>query len=562
MRFLKICLFSFLFADGLEESKHRPRLLTEEVNARGRISHHELERKISRSKVKQKNPGPPVTFFQEELEQGPLHKTNEMRVKESGEAAEFPSEHHELVKLSDKPTEQDGLEEELPDPNDAEETDEDQTMAQSEADSVESGEDEDSDGSDGFTLPRGDEKEELQGHSDDASVAELSPSIMRREVSKTVQHQLAMEMVAKKWFDLDTHNGKVLPHHRWRKAILVFSLLGVAVTFMLLAVVKADNVIKSVLPGSSRSTEPSGSELQEPERKEVAEKSADSKDSFKSLASLVEGSLGQCVIRKPNKEDKDSDADMISGRLRSRIQALPVSAASQVEKMLPSAGGYDVNFSKPMSSRWLLRLEAVIQEPQDGEALLSPLTQRSCVLYTAHASRKVHGGMPLPVAFASQHMDFMVTLCGTDSRVDIRVAGSEVNLFSTSECEFAEVLPFPCAPDHWQDFVSVHLSGGTGSSDNHALENELRDKGTAVEFHECCLATGATVTLVGELLRSATGELTLQPLSQEQVSWKRTSWEKTGLAEAGDLELLEARTHVLISDDPTLLGCCLERTER
>eukprot|EP00438_Fugacium_kawagutii_P024905 Skav236053 [mRNA] locus=scaffold2566:45415:48194:+ [translate_table: standard] len=163
--------------------------------------------------------------------------------------------------------------------------------------------------------------------------------------------------------------------------------------------------------------------------------------------------------------------------------------------------------------------------------------------------------MPLPVAFASQHCSlFTVTLCGTP-RVDIRVAGSEVNLFSTTECEFAEVLPFPCAPDHWQDFVSVHLSGaGTGSCDNHALENELRDKGTAVEFHECCLATGATVTLVGELLRSATGELTLQPLSQEQVSWKRTSWEKSGLAD-GDLELLEARTHVLISDDPTLLGC-------
>ncbi|CAL1127335.1 unnamed protein product [Cladocopium goreaui] len=393
--------------------------------------------------------------------QGPLHKTNEMRVKdcmksvevgkESGEAAEVPSEHHELVKLSDKPTEQDDAWLQNPTENAV------VSLVVSQLSKalrknflirmmqrLELLEPPaffmlccvwlyldlrlviDSDGSDGFTLPRGDEKEELQGHSDDASVAELSPSIMRREVSKTVQHQLAMEMVAKKWFDLDTHNGKVLPHHRWRKAILVFSLLGVAVTFMLLAVVKADNVIKSVLPGSSRSTEPSGSELQEPERKEVAEKSADSKDSFKSLASLVEGSLGQCVIRKPNKEDKDSDADMISGRLRSRIQALPVSAASQVEKMLPSAGGYDVNFSKPMSSRWLLRLEAVIQEPQDGEALLSPLTQRSCVLYTAHASRKVHGGMPLPVAFASQHMDFMVTLCGTDSRVDIRVAGSEV----------------------------------------------------------------------------------------------------------------------------------------
>ena len=107
---------------------------------------------------------------------------------------------------------------------------------------------------------------------------------------------------------------------------------------------------------------------------------------------------------------------------------------------------------------------------------------------------------------------------------------------------------------------------------------QWKTAGTAVEFHECCLVTGSTVTLVGELLRSASGELTLQPLSQEQVSW-RTSWETAG---AEDLELLEAeraafvafnrlfhsifihfhslplsaeaRTHVLISDDPTLLS--------
>ena len=64
-------------------------------------------------------------------------------------------------------------------------------------------------------------------------------------------------------------------------------------------------------------------------------------------------------------------------------------------------------------------------------------------LTEANASRKVHGGntgshqcrrqlatgcdiggMPLPVAFASQHTDFVVTLRGTP-RVDIRVAGSE-----------------------------------------------------------------------------------------------------------------------------------------
>jgi len=38
-------------------------------------------------------------------------------------------------------------------------------------------------------------------------------------------------------------------------------------------------------------------------------------------------------------------------------------------------------------------------------------------------------GMPLPVAFASQHVDFTVTLCGFP-RVEIRVAGSEACNFS------------------------------------------------------------------------------------------------------------------------------------
>ena len=108
---------------------------------------------------------------------------------------------------------------------------------------------------------------------------------------------------------------------------------------------------------------------------------------------------------------------------------------SEVERLLPSTGGYDVTFSKPLSSRqqghpsgalvWihvdvsklmgcsrrglvlrLLRLEAVIQCPAicsdalarhtvwphprhscggaegDSEPLFAPLTRRPCVLYT------------------------------------------------------------------------------------------------------------------------------------------------------------------------------------
>lgn len=42
---------------------------------------------------------------------------------------------------------------------------------------------------------------------------------------------------------------------------------------------------------------------------------------------------------------------------------------------------------------------------------------------------QIFAGMPLPVAFASQHVDFTVTLCGFP-RVEIRVAGSEACNFS------------------------------------------------------------------------------------------------------------------------------------
>jgi len=468
----------------------------------------------------------PVTFFQEESEQGPVHP---VRVHErEGSGVEV-----EVAKLSDVPDEM--------------EMEAEEKSAYSEEDDGSSAEDQ----ADDFTLPKADE---MEGRQDAAAVADVlsaSPaSMMRREVQDTE----TTEVAAKRWLGLYDLHGKVSGQRHLRRVVLVFVFMGIAVLFMLLALTKADNVIRSVLSHVSLSTEPTGSELQEPvEKKDQVQTNGKTPEAAtKVIANLLESSLGTCGgSRKLSREDKEFDADLGSvGALRSRVEAIPVSAAAQVERLLPSAGGYDVTFSKPLSSRQLLRLEAVIQTSADSEPLLAPLTRRPCVLYTANASRRVHGGMPLPVAFASQHTDFIVTLCGSP-RVDIRVSGSEVNLFATRECEFAEVLPFPCAPDHWQDFVSAHLSSaGTGSSDNHAMENGLRAKGTAVEFHECCLITGATVTLIGELMRSASGDLTLQPLSQEQVSWKHPSWEK-GSGE--ELELLEARTHVLISDDPTLL---------
>lgn len=156
----------------------------------------------------------------------------------------------------------------------------------------------------------------------------------------------------------------------------MFVFMGIAVLFMLLALTKADNVIRSVLSHVSLSTEPTGSELQEPVDKKDQVQTNHGKTpeaATKAIANLLESSLGTCGgSRKLSREDKEFDADLGSvGALRSRVEAIPVSAVAQVERLLPSAGGYDVTFSKPLSSRQLLRLEAVIQTSADSERSLS-----------------------------------------------------------------------------------------------------------------------------------------------------------------------------------------------
>jgi len=268
------------------------------------------------------------------------------------------------------------------------------------------------------------------------------------------------------------------------------------------------------------------------------------------VASMIEATLPCTASRKSGKEERDdSDAseDDTAGELRPKVEALQVCTPAEVEKRLPSTGSYDVTFSKPISSRQLLRLEAKIEGLVDTTcALLSPLTQRPCVLYSASASRQLHAGLhPLPLAFATKSLDFTASLLA-DPRTVITVTGSDVALFATHNCRVSEVLPFPCARDTWQDFVDDNPSGSVDS--HRQAVQELRAKGAAVEFQECALLVGAVVTLVGELTRDASGQLALQPLNQEQV----TSAKMPTPPQLN--QLLEARSNVLVSDDPELLS--------
>lgn len=252
--------------------------------------------------------------------------------------------------------------------------------------------------------------------------------------------------------------------------------------------------------------------------------------------------LGCVAPRKSSAPEQNEVANPSSvavpkgSSLKSRLRLLPaIRTSAEVEAILPAASGYDCAFSKPVASRQLVRIIAEVKGPDAATPLKAPLTQRPCVLFSAFASRKLHDGMhPLPVAFSANQVDFVVAL-SESPEILIEVPAAEVSLFETCQAGFSKVVPFPCAPDHWQDFVSANLVKGASStsSADHRLETQLRAEGSAMEFQECALSVGSIVTLVGELVRSSSGKLTLQSFRNQEL-WQRTSWERHGCDELSE----------------------------
>lgn len=255
--------------------------------------------------------------------------------------------------------------------------------------------------------------------------------------------------------------------------------------------------------------------------------------------------------------------------LRGRVEALRRCPAAEVERQLPATGGYDCALSKPLSSGRPLRLEARVEGPLLGGALAAPLSQRACVHHSATVSRQAREGAPLSaVASASESLGFAVSLLDAP-HTRIEVCGSDLCLFDMHEGRFSERRPFAAAPEHWQDFA---LFNGMVPPGNEGQASWLlHQDGPALEFQEHALLVGSNITLVGELLRDASGKLSLQPWQDDgfkasgeapalQESW-RTSWERGGgdVASAQGLPSLSGASQerpqakVLVSDDPSLL---------
>lgn len=202
------------------------------------------------------------------------------------------------------------------------------------------------------------------------------------------------------------------------------------------------------------------------------------------------------------------------GKVRALVSKVPRCEGAEVERRLPVADGYDCTIPKPISSHELLRLEARIDGPLAGcAALTAPLTQRSCVLYSTVVSRERQDGMHSDsVAFASSSVDFSVSLLKAP-HISIIINAEDVSLFHVSGGRCAEQRVLCQAPDHWQYFVIAHHAGAEkpahGSADGWRVGG--CQAAVPLEFQECALLVGASVTLLGELHRDADGLLTLRP---------------------------------------------------
>lgn len=280
------------------------------------------------------------------------------------------------------------------------------------------------------------------------------------------------------------------------------------------------------------------------------------------------------------------------------VAAVPRTSALEVERLLPGPPGDDClkagAVMRPMTSQQLLRLEVRVEGPLTGNTLTSPLTRQDCVAFSASVwkhAQDPESTRTAAVAFQTLGVDFDVVLLDAP-HVRIVVRGEDVSLFEMQHGPHNERQALATAPEHWKDFVVSHQTIGPERGSAEFMPGVL--VGSDFEFTESVLTLGATVTLVGELCRSASGRLSLRPWNgdadEEAIpardAW-RTSWECLGCPgkekgaekdddpesttprsqadqdmtihpgdeEPGAASLPEAdRGKVLISDDPALFS--------
>lgn len=179
-------------------------------------------------------------------------------------------------------------------------------------------------------------------------------------------------------------------------------------------------------------------------------------------------------------------------------------------KQLPVACTYDCALSKPLRSRRVLRLEAVVKEVLGARPLTSPLTQQECVIYSTTVSKRARG-QGLALSFAAANVDFKLSMVD-DPSTEVEVMGMDVSLFDMCQGRLVRMEALEMAPPHWRAFVVNNQVEGGADGKLSIPELSTEDASVDLEFQESALLIGSTITVVGELCRTPSGTLMLQPL--------------------------------------------------
>eukprot|EP00928_Gymnodinium_smaydae_P031634 TRINITY_DN23159_c0_g1_i1.p1 TRINITY_DN23159_c0_g1~~TRINITY_DN23159_c0_g1_i1.p1 ORF type:complete len:552 (-),score=82.03 TRINITY_DN23159_c0_g1_i1:58-1713(-) len=272
--------------------------------------------------------------------------------------------------------------------------------------------------------------------------------------------------------------------------------------------------------------------------------------------------------------------------VRHRTERLQVIDGSKILDMF-GANTDSEALSQPMSPGMLMRIQGrIVAKPQN--ALVAPFSGRACVSYSASvAHRRLDGVHQPPMAFHSACTDFALELLDCPE-VQLTVHGHDVSLFDMVGGSRLSEHSFATAPDSWRAFALSHLVTGAsvGSADRAAGPGLLvaasggagaagaAGAGGPLEFRECALLVGATVTCVGEVARDRFGHLGLFPwrppapspsppagagrrlLASPASAVEMLSWEHLKTDEIDDSPSRDILAgQVMVSDDPTLLPC-------
>merc|ERR1712232_803340 len=190
-------------------------------------------------------------------------------------------------------------------------------------------------------------------------------------------------------------------------------------------------------------------------------------------------------------------------------QQIRVTSGADVEDMFKSqlsSLGNTAHRGSPM------RLQGKIKSEPEATQLQAPFSGRPCVIFSASTSQNRSDGVHQPpVAFNSAGIDFTIELLGSPS-VTVAVHSQDVSLFDMASGRVASEQPFDEAPDAWRSFTLAHLMPRQDSASGcmaHA-DGGIVGQGP-LEFNECSLAIGSTVTCIGEITRDRTGGLHLYP---------------------------------------------------